>query len=173
MFRRKKYMYDNLRKVGLPDAIINDLYLEGISKENVDTIVHSKYPYAMSRLMVTKEFREMPDKELKGNIVQVIDSCKEGYQAECASTVAINSDVMECDYMFEIVSSVSLAVGVKEAVTATKLATDKHILAGDCPVALVSMASVGYDLASINRANSKRKARMKVKNPVVGNNKKY
>ena len=56
---KKKYIYNSLRKIGISDDIINDLYQEKITKEEVDIIINSNYPYDICRLFITKKFREL------------------------------------------------------------------------------------------------------------------
>ena len=168
MSSRKKYTYDKLRKIGISDDIIKDLYKEKLTKEEVDTIINSNYPYDICRLFTNKKFREL--KSNKNTIISFINDSEKQYQAYYASMAAINNDVLDSDKILCVVYNITRSKKSDYAKTAYEIGIDKDILNTKYPNIATAMACNGaskekiYDLVySDVKDNSKDNKIIKIK----------
>lgn len=147
MNSRKKYIYNKLKKIGMSDHIINDLYYGKVSKEDIDTIINSNYPYDICRLFINKKFREL--KQNKNTIIAFINESEKKYQAYYASLAAINDDVLDSSKILSIVYNITRSKRPEYAKVAYEVAIDKNILETKYPNIATAMACNGTKIEKI------------------------
>lgn len=167
MYKRKKYIYDNLRKIGIENNIINDLYLAKITKKEIDIICESNYPSDICRLLLNKDFREL--KLNKEQIISFINESEKSYQAYYASLAAINKDTLNSNKLISIVYNITRAKKLEYAKLAYEVGIDKDILNTRYPNIATAMASNGttldkiYDLVYSDKKDNKQNKIVKIK----------